>query len=156
MIVSLACVTKKKRGWRWRARDDACLRSRLLSSVFVSWVLCGVLRFSDSVSTSTPFPDRTRTRTSHKIKSYLIPGPEFQLRFWRSAFDFRVTIGSDSIVRPKPASGCIQQTHDIICTLVRDKFKTPCPTHIGIILRQYQVLLWTELGGSLRRGTTIW
>ena len=37
----LACAVKKtERGWGRRARDDACRRSRLLSSVFVSRAMC--------------------------------------------------------------------------------------------------------------------
>ena len=43
----LACAAKKKRGCRRRARDDACRRSRLLSSVFVTWSFCDTLHFSD-------------------------------------------------------------------------------------------------------------
>ena len=34
---------KKKKRWRQRARDDACRRSRLISSVFVTRVLCDML-----------------------------------------------------------------------------------------------------------------
>ena len=40
----LACAGKNKRDWRQRARDDACRRSRLLSSVFVGRELCDMLR----------------------------------------------------------------------------------------------------------------
>ena len=48
---SLACAVKPTQGWRWCGRDEAYLRSRLLSSVFVSWALCDVLRYSDFAST---------------------------------------------------------------------------------------------------------
>ncbi|CAN0507824.1 unnamed protein product, partial [Laminaria digitata] len=45
----LACASKKQRGWRRRACDDASRRSRLRSSVFVGWALCDVLRSSNSL-----------------------------------------------------------------------------------------------------------
>ena len=35
----LDCAAERNRGWRRRARDLACLRSRLLSSTFVRWAL---------------------------------------------------------------------------------------------------------------------
>ena len=45
----LSCATKKKRGWRRRARDSANLRSRLRASLFVGWALC------DTVCSSSLF-----------------------------------------------------------------------------------------------------
>ena len=46
----LACAAEKKRGWQRRARHDVCLRSRLFSSVFVSWALRDVRRYSNFIN----------------------------------------------------------------------------------------------------------
>lgn len=60
----LACAAKN-RGWRRRARDDACLCPRLLSSVFVSWALYDVLRyfrFHKYSKNNTPYPESEKKR----------------------------------------------------------------------------------------------
>ena len=67
-----ACAAKPKQRGRWqRTRDDACRRSRLLSSVFISRALCDMLCFPihKIINSTRGFPIGTKTVFFHQIES---------------------------------------------------------------------------------------
>ena len=87
----LSCATKKKkRGWRRRARDNAKLRSRLRSLLFVGWALGDAVHYSRLFRITLVcqlrlrFPiGRTQTHFFFEIKLKLI---ENKIYFYKTKF----------------------------------------------------------------------